>query len=369
MRDNHVQTLVVGAGVVGLAIARKLAGLGQDVLVLEAEESGYHHTSARNSQVMHTGLLNQPGSLKADLCALGQRMMYDFCRTRHVDHSQCGKLVIAQDDQQMQALVSLKEKGEQTGVQGLHLLTGEQATALEPELACHAALLSPSTGIVDAPAFMLALEGEAQANGALFAYHAPVLSAEIAEDGFLLEVGGEHGMHLHCQTLINAAGLGAWDVARPLSGSGLSPLPHQSFVKACYFALRTGKSPFERLIYPLPNPDSPSVHALKDLSGLARIGPSQSFLTPAVIDYSHDSASEPFEAALRAFWPAMPDKCLLPDTCGIRPRITVPGEPLADFNILGPADHKKPGLVHLFGIESPGLTASLALADHVACLI
>lgn len=365
MSDNHIQTVVIGSGVVGLAIARKFAGQGHEVLVLEAEASGHHHTSARNSQVIHAGIYYEPGSLKAKLCVQGRKHLYDFCKTRHIDHNNCEKLIVATDVAQLPDLQSLCECGQQNGVDDLRVITAADALSLEPNLRCFGAVLSPSTGVVDAPAFMNALLGEAEANGAMFGYHARLLSARVLEDGFELKIEDADRTTMTCTNLINAAGLGAWDVARQTTGYDAAKVPPQSFVKASYFSLQSGKSPFDRLIYPCPNAGSLGVHSIRDTAGQVRFGPSAAVLDPPRIDYRHDTPVVEFETAIRKFWPDLPDGQLQPDTCGIRPRITAPGVPLADFMISGPAQHHVAGLVQLFGIESPGLTSSLAIADHV----
>lgn len=341
--------------------------------MLEAEDTGLHHTSARNSQVLHAGMLYPPGTLKAELCVKGKRMLFDFCATRHIDYAKCGKLVIASDIHQFDALSVVMARGEQNGINDLCVLSQKDALALalalEPELSCASAILSPSTGILDAPSFMRSMQGEAQADGAMFAYNAPLETVEVVDGHFLLTVGGKCRMQLSCLNLINAAGLGAWDVARNIKGFDPDLIPHRNHAKACYFSLVSGKSPFERLIYPVPNSRTFGVHALKDTSGQARFGPSLSFLNPPEINYHHDVSPEPFEVAIRKFWPNMPTNCLQPDTCGIRPRITPPNKPLADFTIIGPQNHRISGLIHLFGIESPGLTSSLAIAKYVERLL
>lgn len=365
MSDTHIQTIVVGSGVVGLATARKFARQGHDVLVLEAENSGHHHTSARNSQVIHAGIYYAPESLKATLCVEGRKRLYDFCKTRHIDHAQCEKLIVATDENQLSALQSICDRGRKNGVADIRIISAAEAMSLEPNLRCHGAILSPSTGIVDAPAYMNALLGEAEASGAMFAYHARVASVRVVDHGFELSVDDTVESQLTCTNLINAAGLGAWDVARQTAGFERSKVPPQSFVKAGYFSLSSGQSPFERLIYPCPDTASLGVHSIRDTAGQVRFGPSVAYLDPPRIDYRHDIPVDQFETAIRKFWPDLPDSALQPDTCGIRPRITPPGAPLADFMILGPRDHAVPGLVQLFGIESPGLTSSLAIADHV----
>ncbi len=365
MSDSHIQTVVVGSGVVGLAIARKWARQGHEVLVLEAEDSGFHHTSARNSQVIHAGIYYAPGSLKAKLCVQGRKKLYDFCQTRHIAHEVCEKLIIASDDDQLRGLQSIYSRGVKNGVDDLEIISATTAMRLEPNLQCRGAIRSPSTGVVDAPAFMNAIQGEAAANGAMFAYHARLGSVRVMQNGFALAIEDTDHTEITCTNLINAAGLGAWDVARHMAGYEHAQIPPQSYVKAAYFSLASGTSPFDRLIYPCPDAVSLGVHSIRDTAGQVRFGPSATYLDPPHIDYRHDMPVDAFVTAIRKFWPALPDGALQPDTCGIRPRITPPGTPLADFMILGPMDHKVPGLVQLFGIESPGLTSSLAIADHV----
>lgn len=365
MSDSHIQTVIVGSGVIGLAIARRFARQGHEVLVLEAENSGQHHTSARNSQVIHAGIYYPPGTLKAKLCVAGRKQLYDFCKTRHIDHERCEKLIVATDVGQLSGLHAICARGVANGARDLRVISAAEATALEPNLRCHGAVLSPSTGIVDVTAYMNALKGEAESSGALFAYHAPLISVRVLENGFALKVADESRTEMTCSNLINAAGLGAWDVARQTEGYSPAAIPPQNFVKAGYFSLVSGKSPFERLIYPSPDGISLGVHSLRDTGGQVRFGPTAQFLDPPVIDYRHDTPVDEFEIAIRKFWPGLPAGALQPDTCGIRPRITPPGAPLADFMIKGPNDHRVKGLVQLFGIESPGLTSSLAIADHV----
>lgn len=369
MSNSHIQTVIVGSGVVGLSIARKFARKGHEVLVLEAENSGHHHTSARNSQVIHAGIYYSPGSLKAKLCVQGRKQLYDFCETRHIDHLRCEKLIVATDADQLTELRALCDLGHKNGVSDLRVINALDAMSMEPNLLCHGAILSPSTGVLDAPAFMNALLGEAEANGAMFAYYAPLSFVRVREAGFDLTIDDVDSTQITCSNLINAAGLGAWDVARQTAGYPSLKVPTQSYVKAGYFSLSSGKSPFDRLIYPSPNAASLGIHSIIDTTGQVRFGPSTTYLDPPRIDYRHDIPVDEFERAIRKFWPDLPDRTLQPDTCGIRPRITPPGMPLTDFMILGPHDHSVPGLVQLFGIESPGLTSSLAIAEHVWSLL
>jgi len=368
--EYHVQTVVAGSGVVGLAIARRLARAGHEVLILEAEDSGAHHTSARNSQVIHAGMYYPTGSLKARLCVEGNRRLYNFCATRHVDHDQIEKLIVATDPSQLPAMQALHDRGHANGLTDLTLLAAEDAMRWEPQLSCHGAIHSPSTGIVDAAAFMAALRGEAEAEGAAVALKSPLKRVTIGNTAFGLEIGDAANTHISCTNLINAAGHGAWDIARSTHGYDPHDVPPQHPAKGCYVSLAQGKAPFERLIYPMPEPGFLGVHYVRDTGGRVTFGPNLIPMDETELDYSNDpSFTKDFERTIRTFWPGLPDNALQPDTCGIRPRITAPGEPLADFRVLGPVDHGVRGLVQLFGIESPGLTASLALAAHVARLI
>lgn len=369
--EYHVQSVVVGAGVIGLAIARKLAREGHEVLILEAEDAWGHHTSARNSQVIHAGMYYAPGSLKARFCVEGKKRLYDFCRTRHIDHDRIEKLIVATAPDQVAALKAIHDRGHANGVTDLTFVSAEDAMRWEPELFCCAAILSPSTGIIDAPSYMNALLGEAEAAGAFIAYHSPLEQVTVAEDGgFQLSVGDANGTRMSCDHLVNAAGLGGWDVARRTKGFDPALIPPQCLVKGCYVSLSGGKAPFERLVYPMPDGASLGVHYIRDIAGRVTFGPDVRPMQGTQLDYSHDGAHiAAFEQAIRSFWPTLPEAALQPDTCGIRPRITPPGAPLADFMILGPESHGVPGLVQLFGIESPGLTSSLAIAEYVEGLL
>ncbi|TQV69824.1 NAD(P)/FAD-dependent oxidoreductase [Denitrobaculum tricleocarpae] len=368
--EYHVQSVVVGSGVIGLAIARKLARAGREVLILEAEDSWGHHTSARNSQVIHAGMYYAPGSLKARFCVEGKKRLYDFCRTRHIDHDRIEKLIVATAPDQVAALKAIHDRGHANGVTDLTLVTAEDAMKCEPELACCAAILSPSTGIIDAPSYMNALLGEAEAAGAFIAYHSPLEDVVVTDKGFELSVGDANNTRMSCDHLINAAGLGGWDVARRTAGFDPTLIPPQCLTKGCYVSLSAGKAPFQRLIYPMPDGASLGVHYIRDIAGRVTFGPDVRVMDGLDLDYSNDGANiAAFERAVRTYWPGLPDDALQPDTCGIRPRITPPGAPLADFMILGPDSHGVTGLVQLFGIESPGLTSSLAIAEYVAELI
>ncbi len=368
--EYHVQSVVVGAGVVGLATARRLARAGHEVLILEAEDSWGHHTSARNSQVIHAGMYYAPGSLKARFCVEGKKLLYDFCETRHVDHARVEKLIVATAPDQTAALQAIHDRGHENGVTDLCMVSAQDAMRWEPELACCAAILSPSTGVIDAPAFMNALLGEAEAAGAFIAYHSPLEQVTVTERGFELSVGDATNTRMTCDHLINAAGHGGWDIARQTDGFDAALIPPQCLVKGGYVSLSGRKAPFERLVYPMPDGASLGVHYIRDIAGRVTFGPDVRPMEGRTLDYSNDiSDFTAFEQAIRSYWPGLPEASLQPDTCGIRPRITPQGVPLADFMIQGPGTHGLPGLVQLFGIESPGLTSSLAIAKHVEGLL
>jgi L-2-hydroxyglutarate oxidase LhgO len=372
MLMDSVDTVVVGAGVVGLAIARRLAMAGREVVMLEASDRFGTGTSARNSEVIHAGIYYEAGSLKAGSCTTGRRALYAYCRDHSVSHRRTGKLIVATAPGQLPHLDAIRAHAAANGVNDLEPLTATQAQALEPGLACAGALLSPSTGIVDSHGLMLALLGDAESHGAAVAYRAPLLAGTIAAGaaaGFLLEVGGDAPAELACRRLINAAGLSAWDVAARLRGFPAAAIPPRYLAKGNYFALSGCRAPFSRLIYPVPEDGGLGVHLTLDLAGQARFGPDVEWLgqtAPDAIDYRVAPArGDGFYAAIRRYWPALPDGALVPAYAGVRPKLNGPGAPAADFCIAGPADHGIPGLVHLFGIESPGLTACLALADTV----
>jgi L-2-hydroxyglutarate oxidase LhgO len=355
--------VVVGAGVVGLAVARAMARKGRDVLVLEAEEAFGTITSARNSEVIHAGIHYPPGSLKERLCVMGRDMIYSFCDAYGVTYKRTTKLVFAADDAEVAPLRALQAHAAKAGVY-MTWMSGEDARRLEPALHCAAALHSPLTGIIDSHGFMLALLGDAEAHGAVLAVKAPVTGGRSTADGVVLEVGGEAAMTLGCRTVINCAGLGAQAVSRAIAGVRAESIPPQYFAKGSYFYL-SGKPPFSRLIYPLPGPASLGLHYTLDLSGQARFGPDLEWV-PA-IDYTVDPARVPaFKAAVRRYWPDLPDDGLRPGYAGVRPKIQAPGTPAHDFVVHGPAETGVNGFIALYGIESPGLTSSLAIAEYVA---
>jgi L-2-hydroxyglutarate oxidase LhgO len=365
---ERIDTLVVGAGVVGLAVARALALAGREVVVVEALDLVGSVTSARNSEVIHAGLYYPPGTLKARLCVSGKQALYAYCARQQVPHRRCGKLVVANGAAEEAKLEALRAQAEANGVHDTVLLTGAQARALEPELVCSAALHSPSTGIVDSHAFMLALRGDAEAHGAMVALVSPFEGAMVLGDGFEVRIGGAAPMTLHCRALVNSAGLQAVPMARRIEGLGARHLPTAQRCKGHYFAL-TGRAPFARLVYPMPDHAGLGIHYTLDLGGQGRFGPDTEWLQgddEAPIDYAVDaSRRDAFAGAISRYWPAVRADALQPAYSGVRPKIVGHGEPAADFRIDGPEAHGVPGLVNLFGIESPGLTASLAIADTV----
>jgi len=361
---DKVECVVVGAGVVGLAIARRLAEAGREVIVLEAADAIGTVTSSRNSEVIHAGIYYPAGSLMARLCVAGKQALYDYCRDRGIPHRNSGKLIVATRPEEIAKLASIKAHAEANGVADLEQLSGTEARALEPALACEAALLSPSTGIVDSHSYMLSLRGEAEAAGAAFAFLAPLERGRVTADGFELDVGGEAPMTLACDMLINSAGLSATAIARMLDGMPLDLIPPAYLAKGCYFSCNA-KAPFSRLIYPVPEPGGLGVHLTLDLAGQARFGPDGEWVDH--IDYTVDPArGERFYPAIRRYWPSLPDGALMPSYSGMRPKIVPPAVAVQDFMIQGAQTHGVPGLINLFGIESPGLTSSLAIADYVA---
>ncbi|MGM4924281.1 MULTISPECIES: NAD(P)/FAD-dependent oxidoreductase [Tardiphaga] len=361
---DKVECVVVGAGVVGLAIARRLAEAGREVIVLEAADAIGTVTSSRNSEVIHAGIYYPAGSLMARLCVAGKQALYDYCRDRGIPHRNSGKLIVATRPEEIAKLASIKAHAEANGVADLKQLSGTEARALEPALACEAALLSPSTGIVDSHSYMLSLRGEAEAAGAAFAFLAPLERGRVTADGFELDVGGEAPMTLACDMLINSAGLSATAIARMLDGMPLDLIPPAYLAKGCYFSCNA-KAPFSRLIYPVPEPGGLGVHLTLDLAGQARFGPDVEWVDH--IDYTVDPArGERFYPAIRRYWPSLPDGALMPSYSGMRPKIVPPAVAVQDFMIQGAQTHGVPGLINLFGIESPGLTSSLAIADYVA---
>src|SRR5260221_4791098 len=358
-----VDCVVAGAGVVGLAVARALALAGREVIVLEAAEGIGTETSSRNSEVIHAGIYYPKGSLMARTCVAGRHLVYAYCAEHGVPHRNCGKLIVATNDAESARLTEIKGRAETNGVEGMRLLSAAEATALEPNLRCTAALLSPATGIVDSHSYMLALLADAEGAGAALAIHSPVQRGRVVEGGIEIEVGGAEPMNLRCRLLVNSAGLHAPALANLIEGMPADRVPHAYYAKGNYFSL-AGRSPFSRLIYPVPVPGGLGVHITVDMGGQAKFGPDVEWIDG--IDYSVDPhRADKFYAAVRKYWPALKDGALQPGNAGIRPKTLPPAAPAQDFVVQGPADHGVPGLINLFGIESPGLTSSLALAEHV----
>lgn len=370
---DRIDVLVVGAGVVGLAVARAMAQAGHEVVVAEAGTAIGQGVSARNSEVIHGGLYYTTGSLKAQLCVRGKSLLYEFCAAQGVDHRRVGKLVVANDDAELQALRRLQTRATDNGVP-VAWLDAAQARALEPELFCQAALHSPSTGIVDSHGLMQALQADLERHGGLVALDSRVESAQLgagegAPTGHLVRLAD--GTALEARWLVNAASLGACQLARRFEGLDPRHIPRPRFAKGNYFGL-SGRAPFSRLIYPAPADAWLGVHLTLDLGGQARFGPDLEWLAgedPAAIDYTVDPArAEIFYAEVRRYWPGLPDSALQPAYSGVRPKIHGPQEPAPDFRLDGPARHGIPGLVNLFGVESPGLTSALAIGEWVSGL-
>src|SRR5262245_11399646 len=363
----HVEKLdavVIGAGVVGLAVARALAMAGREVVVLEAEDAFGTHTSSRNSEVIHAGIYYPKGSLKALSCVAGKELLYEYCASHGVPHRRSGKLIVATDEKQLGELEGIQKKAHANGVTDVVWMTKAQATALEPAVSCVAALYSPSTGIIDSHALMLAYLGEAEDRGAMLALKTSLKKVTLEKDRFTLHTSE---MDVECRVLVNSAGLRAPTVARGIEGLPQTLIPKELYAKGNYYSL-SGRSPFSRLVYPVPEPGGLGVHVTLDLAGQARFGPDVEWIEGIDKEdtYSVDPRrAERFYAAIRRYWPALPDGALAPGYAGIRPKTAGPGEPAPDFVVHGPREHGVAGLVNLFGIESPGLTASLALAGLV----
>ena len=362
---DSVQCVVVGAGVVGLAVARALALRGREVLVLEAEDAIGTQTSARSSEVIHAGLYYPAGSLKARLCLRGRAMLYDYCAGRGVPHRRCGKLIVATSDRQTQALQAVAARAQANGVDDLQWLDDAAARRLEPALACHAALLSPGTGIIDSHALMLALQADLERAGGMVVLRTRVQAATRTPGAW--RVRTHDGAVLDAGLLVNAAGLHAVDLAQCIEGLPAASVPRAFYAKGSYFSC-AARAPFSRLIYPLPESAGLGVHLTLDLAGQARFGPDVQWVDDPLDLRVQAERALGFYDEVRRYWPGLPDGALQPGYAGMRPKICGPGEPAADFLIQGPREHGVPGLVNLFGIESPGLTSCLAIGEHVADL-
>ena len=366
---EHIDTLVIGAGVIGLACARALAQRGHDVLVLEREAAFGTGISARNSEVLHAGLYYPPASLKARLCVAGQRQLYAYCGERGIAHRRCGKLIVASQPGQTAALEHIAQRARANGVSALRMLSGAAARALEPQLAAHAALLSPSTGILDSHGLMLSLLGDLEAAGGGLALRCTVSTitvlsgAAAPQGGFVVTMAD--GSALTCRRLVNAAGLHAPQLAAHTHGLAAQHVPQAHYAKGSYFTLNA-RAPFRHLIYPVPEAAGLGIHLTLDLAGQARFGPDVEWVAQPE-DFAVDPArAAAFATAIRLYWPALPADALHPAYAGIRPKLGDAQAPATDFVVQGPAEHGVAGLVNLFGIESPGLTSCLALAAWVA---
>jgi len=361
---EQVDCVVAGAGVVGLAVARALALAGREVLVLEKAEGIGTETSSRNSEVIHAGIYYKADSLMARFCVAGKKALYRYCAEHGVPHANCGKLIVATDAEEADKLDGIRARAAANGVDDMRKLTAAEARALEPALHCTAALLSPSTGIIDSHGYMVALQGDAENAGAIFAFHSPIERGRVTDTGIEIAVGGTDPMTLHCNLLINSAGLHAPALAHRIEGMPAEHVPTAYYAKGNYFTL-TGRSPFTRLIYPVPVPGGLGTHLTIDMGGQTRFGPDVEWVDG--LHYEVDpSRGEGFYAAIRRWWPDLKDGALQPGYSGIRPKIVPPEIASQDFVIQDRTTHGIASLVNLFGIESPGLTASLAIADEVA---
>ena len=364
---DKIDCAVIGGGVVGLAIARKLAIEGREVVVLEAEEHFGTHTSSRNSEVIHAGIYYPTGSLKAKLCYAGRNALYRYCEAHAVNHRRIGKIIVACDESELAGLDKYRRQAQINGCADLRTLDAAELAQMEPAVRCVAGFLSPSTGIIDAHGLMLAYLGDLEEHGGALAVSSPVLGGRIADDGIILEVGGTEPMSLVCSTVINSAGFNAQAVARSICGVPGSSIPPTHYAIGHYYTL-SGAPPFNRLIYPVARQDWLGVHVTVDLGGQVKFGPDFAWIDR--IDYRFDETrAAAFYTAIRRYYPDLQDGALQPGYTGIRPKIHGPGEPAPDFMIQGPVEHGVSGLVNLYGIESPGLTSSLAIADHVAGLL
>lgn len=358
---DRVDAAVIGAGLVGLAVARALATAGREVVILESEDAIGTHTSSRNSEVIHAGIYYPQGSLKARACVQGRQRLYAYCAERGVPHRRCGKLIVATDAAQREELEGIRQRAHANGVTDVVRVSPAQACAMEPELHCVSALHSPSTGIIDSHALMLAYLDDAERAGAMLALKSPLAKGVVRTGGIELHVAGAEPI-LAAQ-VVNSAGLRAPSLARRIDGYPAELAPPELYAKGNYYSLAK-RPPFSRLVYPVPEPGGLGVHVTLDLGGGVRFGPDVEWVDR--IDYTVDPRrAERFYAAIRRYWPGLPDGALEPDFAGIRPKISGKDAPAADFLVQGPRAHGVPGLVNLFGIESPGLTASLPLADSV----
>jgi len=359
-----VQILVIGAGVVGLAVARAAALAGHDVIVAEKTSGIGNGVSSRNSEVIHGGMYYPTGSLRAHHCPRGRRLMYDFCALHGVPHRKCGKLIVATEDAEIAKMEAILKQGLTNGVEGFRMIDGAAARAMEPHVHCVAALHSPETGIIDSHSFMRALQGDLEDRGGAIAFNTAVERLIHTQAGWIVRYSGSASGELAVDAVVNSAGLGAQTLARNTEGYPGKRVPRLVMARGNYYGY-AGRPVFSRLIYPAPRSDGGlGTHVTLDLAGRMRFGPDVEWIDKE--DYNVNPArAQSFYASIRRYWPGLPDNSLQPDYAGIRPKLTGPGEPAADFMIDAPAQHDLPGLVQMFGIESPGLTSSLSLADEV----
>jgi L-2-hydroxyglutarate oxidase LhgO len=373
---EQVDCVVIGAGVIGLAIAREMALQGRETILLERENAFGTISSARNSEVIHAGIYYPKDSLKAKLCVEGNRLLYEYCRTHQVPTQPYGKLIVASDDTQLDDLQAILYKAQNNQVPQIEMISGERAKSIEPQLQCSAAILSSTTGIVDSHAYMLSLLGGFEDAGGMVAYQSPLISAKPvgsnADQGFILSIGGTDSMQIQTPLLINCAGMSAPTITQKIEGIPSDQIPKAYFAKGNYFSL-TGKSPFTHLIYPIPEAGGLGVHLTLDMAGQAKFGPDVEWLdieSEDLIDYKvNPTRGEGFYEAVRRYWPGLKDGSLQPDYSGVRAKIVPPNTPAGDFCFNGPGDHSLKGLFNLYGFESPGLTSSLAIARHLESLI
>ena len=367
--NERVECIVIGAGVVGLAVARRLALAGREVVVVERADAIGTETSSRNSEVIHAGIYYPKDSLKARFCVAGKHALYDYCAAHAVPHERCGKIIVATSDDQIAELERLKDVAAGNGVPDLEWLTPDRVRELEPAIFCVAALLSPSTGIIDSHGLMLAYQGDLEAHGGSIAFLSPVTGGRVGASGITLRIGGAEPTEIEAGIVINSAGLWAQKIAALIDGVPPGTIPPSHYAKGNYYTLM-GRPPFSRPIYPVPDKASLGVHVTLDMGGQVKFGPDVEWLDstdPDGLDYDVDpSRADKFYEAVRRYYPDLADGAIQAGYCGIRPKIQAPGEDARDFVIQGEDEHGIPGLVNLYGIESPGLTASIAIADAVA---
>jgi L-2-hydroxyglutarate oxidase LhgO len=364
---SDIDCIVIGAGVIGLAVGRALARDGRSVAILETERQFGMHTSSRNSEVIHAGIHYEPGSLKARLCVSGKELLYRYCSRRGIDHRRCGKFTVATTEAQVNALRGMDAHARACGVMDLELIDSDHARRMEPALRCVAALSSPSTGIIDSHAYMQSLLADAEGCGADISYQTTVTSLRPTDSGTAVYIEGSDEPAATARWIINAAGLHAQRVAAAIDGFPAQHVPKIYYARGNYFTL-SGRAPFRRLIYPVGHQGWLGIHMTVDLAGAARFGPDLEWIPD--VDYSVDpNRAQSFYESIRRYWPQLQDGQLQPAYAGVRPKLSGPGEPAKDFLISGPEQHGVAGIVNLFGMESPGLTSSLAVGDLVAAMV